>query len=501
MTALELAKRIRKKELSVVEAVKLSLDAIHASEKEIHAFITVAEEEELMKTAGEVQQGIEEGRLTSPLAGVPIAVKDNICTKGLRTTCGSRMLEDFVPGYDATVVRRLRGAGCIIIGKTNMDEFAMGSTTETSYFGATRNPHDTTRVPGGSSGGSAAAVASGDVFLALGSDTGGSIRQPAAYCGLYGLKPTYGAVSRYGLVAYASSMDQIGPMTGSVEDQAALLDVISGWDPCDISRNGEGNEISFLSSVSTVDHGEKPLAGTRIGVPAFDGLLDDGGGDAEVIRRSVRGAASFFEKMGATVEELTIELPEMAVPAYYILACAEASSNLSRFDGVRYGYRAPGCDNVYKMMRRSRSEGFGEEVKRRILLGTYVLSEGYYDAYYLQALRVRRMIREAYDRAFDKYDMLLGPVAPTLPPAIGEMRAARGEFEGCEDTLAVYKNDCFTVTANLLGLPAISFPCGHIGGCPDEAALPVGAQLTGPYFSERKLLQAVRLTEKAEDRK
>ncbi|MDE7297938.1 MAG: Asp-tRNA(Asn)/Glu-tRNA(Gln) amidotransferase subunit GatA [Lachnospiraceae bacterium] len=466
LTAVELGRRIKSGEIGVREAVEAQLDAISAKEDKYHCYITVLREEALAR-ADEVQKGIREGRYTSPLAGVPVAVKDNICMRGVRTTCASKMLEEFRPPYSAAVVEKLEAAGTVILGKTNMDEFAMGSTTETSFFGETKNPWDITRVPGGSSGGAAAAVAAGEAFAALGSDTGGSIRQPSAFCGVTGIKPTYGTVSRYGLIAYASSLDQIGPIARNVEDCAALLELIAGRDERDstsVTREGP----AFGSALSG------GVRGMRIGIPR--GYFS-GGLDAEV-KDAVLAAAGVLQEQGAEVEESELEAVDYAIPAYYVIASAEAGSNLSRYDGVKYGYRAPGCGGLQEVYKKTRSEGFGEEVRRRMLIGAFVLSSGYYDAYYGKAMKVREVIRQGFDRAFERYDMLLGPTAPTTAPKLG---ASLG------DPLKMYLGDIYTVAVNLAGLPAISLPCGR-----DRAGLPIGLQLIGRPFGERELIRAAR---------
>jgi aspartyl-tRNA(Asn)/glutamyl-tRNA(Gln) amidotransferase subunit A len=464
LTALELGRKIQAGEISVEEAVRTQLDMIREREGEYHCYITVLEEEALA-CAKKVQEGIRTGEYTSPLAGVPIAVKDNICTEGIRTTCASKILENFKPPYNATVVKKLDAAGMIVLGKTNMDEFAMGSTTETSYFGATKNPRDITRVPGGSSGGSAAAVAAGEAFLALGSDTGGSIRQPSAFCGVVGIKPTYGTVSRYGLIAYASSLDQIGPIGKDVADCAAMLSVIAGGDIKD-STSVQQKEFSYLGALAD------DISGMRIGIPR--GYLGKGLDDE--VRSAVLSAADLLRKRGAMVEEFDLEAVDYAIPAYYVIACAEASSNLSRYDGVKYGFRTEDYEGLEEMYRRTRTEGFGEETKRRMMIGAFVLSSGYYDAYYNKALKVKAVIKRGFDRAFEKYDLILGPTAPTTALKLGE---------NLSDPLKMYLGDIYTVSVNLAGLPAISLPCGR-----DKAGLPVGLQLIGKPFGEREILRA-----------
>jgi aspartyl-tRNA(Asn)/glutamyl-tRNA(Gln) amidotransferase subunit A len=464
MTATELSAAIRRGEIRVADAVKQALAEIREKDGEIHAFLTVDEEGALRK-AEEIQKKIDAGELTGPLAGVPIAVKDNICTKGLRTTCASRILENFVPTYQAEAADRLEEAGMVIIGKTNMDEFAMGSTTETSAFGPTQNPAAPGHVPGGSSGGSCAAVASGMVPLALGSDTGGSIRQPSSFCGVTGMKPTYGTVSRYGLIAYGSSLDQIGPVAGNVADCAALLDVIAAYDEKD-STSMKRDRYGFSDAL------KKDVKGMKIGIPKEyfgDGLAKD-------VKDRILEAAELLKNAGAQVEECHLGLIDYAIPTYYVIACAEASSNLERFDGVKYGYRAADYEDLDDMYKKSRSEGFGPEVKRRIMLGSFVLSSGYYDAYYLKALRVKALIKEAFDRVFSEYDMILAPAAPDTAPRMGS---------SLEDPLKMYLSDIYTVSVNLCGLPGITIPVGK-----DRNGLPVGMQLIGNRCEEAKLLQA-----------
>lgn len=464
LTALELAGKIRSGEISVAEAVRAQLDVIAEKEKDYHCYITILEEEALER-AGEVQEGIRTGRYTSPLAGVPVAVKDNICMKGIKTTCGSKILENFRPPYDAAAMEKLYEAGMVVVGKTNMDEFAMGSTTETSYFGATRNPRDISRVPGGSSGGSAAAVAAGEALLALGSDTGGSIRQPSAFCGVVGIKPTYGTVSRYGLIAYASSLDQIGVIGKNVADSAAMLSVISGSDVRDSTSVGQ-KEYHYMEALG------KDISGMRIGIPR--GYF--GGGLSEEVKSAVLSAAQMFREKGAVVEEFDLEAVDYAVPAYYVIACAEASSNLSRYDGVKYGFRAKDYEGLEEMYQLSRSEGFGQEAKRRMMIGAFVLSSGYYDAYYNKALKVKTVIKRGFDRAFLKYDLILGPTTPTTALKLGE---------SLPDPLKMYLGDIYTVSVNLAGLPAISLPCGQA-----KNGLPIGLQLIGKPFGEKQIIRA-----------
>lgn len=463
-TALQLAEKIKHKEISVTEAVQATLEQIHQAEPEIHSYVTL-DEEGALKQAAEIQEKMNRGELEGPLAGVPAAIKDNLCTEGLRTTCSSRILENFVPTYTAEAVLSLQKAGAVILGKTNMDEFAMGSTTETSAFGITRNPWNPKHVPGGSSGGSCAAVAAQECFYALGSDTGGSIRQPAAFCGVTGLKPTYGTVSRYGLIAYGSSLDQIGPVAKDVADCAAVLEVITSYDRKD-STSLNRKDTDFTSAL------KKDVKGMKIGIPK-DYLGEGLNGE---VRESVLEAAKVLEAQGALVEEFDLSLVEYAIPAYYVIACAEASSNLARFDGVKYGYRSQEYEGLHQMYKKSRSEGFGPEVKRRIMLGSFVLSSGYYDAYYLKALRTKALIKQAFDQAFETYDVILGPAAPTTAPEIGK---------SLEDPLKMYLGDIYTVSVNLAGLPAMTLPCGI-----DRKGLPIGLQLIGGCFQEKKILQA-----------
>ena len=470
MTAVELSAAIRAGQVTAVEAVEEMLAGIEERDALYNCYVTVDREGALAQ-AQAVQAQIEAGELTGPLAGVPVAVKDNLCTKGLRTTCASRMLENFVPTYTAEAVVNLRKAGAVILGKTNMDEFAMGSTTETSAYGVTRNPWNREHVPGGSSGGSAAAVAAGECICALGSDTGGSIRQPAAYCGMVGMKPTYGTVSRYGLIAYGSSLDQIGPLTKDVRDCAAVLEAITSHDVKD-STSLQRQDTDFMAALT------EDVRGMRIGIPndyLGEGLDED-------VRAAVLKAAEELAGRGAVVERFDLSLVEYAIPAYYTIAAAEASSNLERFDGIKYGHRTTDDAGLHSMYRKSRSEGFGEEVKRRIMLGSFVLSSGYYDAYYLKALRVKALIKKAFDEAFAKYDVILGPVARTTAPRLGESLA---------DPLKMYLGDIYTIAVNLAGLPAISLPCGK-----DRKGLPIGLQLIGDCFQEKKLIRAAYTYEK-----
>lgn len=464
MTALELGKKIQNRELSAVDAVRAYLRQIDKVEGKVHGFVTV-DREGALKRAQEVQCRIDGGELQTPIAGVPVAVKDNLCTKDMLTTCGSKILENFKPSYTAEAVRNLEKAGAVVIGKTNMDEFAMGSTTETSYYGVTRNPWNLEHVPGGSSGGSCAAVAAEECAFALGSDTGGSIRQPSSFCGVAGIKPTYGTVSRYGLVAYGSSLDQIGPIAKSVEDCAAILEIIASHDPKD-STSARRESYDFTGAL--VDD----VKGMRIGIPQ-DYFIP--GLDKEV-KEHILQAAKVLEEKGAVVEEFDLSLVQYAIPAYYVIASAEASSNLSRFDGVKYGYRAKEYEGLHNMYKKSRSEGFGAEVKRRIMLGSFVLSSGYYDAYYLKALKTKALIKQAFDKAFEKYDVILAPAAPTTAPKLGE---------SLSDPLKMYLGDIYTISVNLAGLPGISIPVGT-----DSKGLPVGMQIIGSCFDEADILRA-----------
>ena len=453
LTALELAQKLHSGEVTQQEAVEAARTRIDAAQPLNNAFLTLTDPAPAADLSA------------SPLAGVPMAYKDNICTRGVATTCASKILEGFVPCYDATVVERLTAAGAVSMGKLNMDEFAMGSTSETSHYGPVKNPWDLTRAAGGSSGGAAAAVAAGEVWYAIGSDTGGSIRQPAAYCGVTGMKPTYGTVSRYGLIAYASSLDQMGPIAKSAADCAAVLDVIQGRDPRD-GTSLDAPAGGLLSSLTG------DLRGKKIGLPAdcFGQGLDS------EVRSAVLAAAEVLKARGAQVEEFALPVMEYVVPTYYIIACAEASSNLSRFDGVKYGWRAEDYGDLTDLYCKTRTQGFGAEVKRRVLLGTFVLSSGYYDAYYKKALQVKALIKKAFDQAFAKYDLLLTPVAPTTAPKLGE---------SLSDPLKMYLSDIYTVSVNLAGLPALSMPCGF-----DGKGLPIGAQLIGPPLGDGVVLNA-----------
>lgn len=469
LTAVELGKKIKAGEVTVKEAVEAAFAQIEKVEGDVHSFVTLTKEQAL-KDAGEIQKKIDAGELTGPLAGVPVALKDNLCTKGVLTTCSSKILNNFVPTYTAQAVENLQKAGAVIIGKTNMDEFAMGSTTETSAYGVTKNPWNLEHVPGGSSGGSCAAVAAEECSYALGSDTGGSIRQPSSFCGVTGLKPTYGTVSRYGLVAYASSLDQIGPVGKDVSDCAALLEIIAGHDTKD-STSMKREDLQFSKELTG------DIKGMKFGVP--EEYLAEGL-DPEV-KASFMGVLDTLKELGAEVEFFSIKTMEYMIPAYYIIASAEASSNLERFDGVKYGFRAAEYEGLHDMYKKTRTAGFGEEVKRRIMLGSFVLSSGYYDAYYLKALRTKALIKKEFDQAFSKYDVLLAPASPFTAPKIGE---------SLKDPLAMYLGDIYTVAVNLCGLPGITVPCGK-----DSKGLPIGIQMIGDCFMEKKILRAAHAYE------
>ncbi|HOV78985.1 MAG TPA: Asp-tRNA(Asn)/Glu-tRNA(Gln) amidotransferase subunit GatA [Bacillota bacterium] len=462
LTAHELHGLLTKKEISAEELCETVFERIEAADDKICAYITRTKELALER-ARHVDGLIRNGEGVSPLSGIPVAVKDNICTDGVRTTAASKILANFVPPYSATVVKRLDAAGAVMTGKTNMDEFAMGSSTENSAFFTTRNPWDTGRVPGGSSGGSAAAVAAGEAVCALGSDTGGSIRQPASFCGVVGIKPTYGAVSRFGLIAFASSLDQIGAFSRDVTDCAQMLNVICGHDPLDSTsaRFDVPDYTGFLIN---------DVRGIKIGVP--EEYMAEGTDPG--VRGAIEKAMALFESLGAVVEYTTLPHSEYALPTYYLIAPAEASSNLARYDGVRYGFRAEDAGDVIDMFVKTRSRGFGAEVKRRIMLGTYALAAGYYDAYYLKALKVRTLIKEDFDRALEKYDVLISPVSPTTAFRIGEKTG---------DPLQMYLSDICTISVNLAGIPGISIPCGFAEG------MPVGLQIMGRHFDEGMLLR------------
>ncbi len=472
LTMHELLDLLRSGQITSEEATRSVLERIEAVDPQVKAYITVCAEEAL-DAARQADEARARGK-EAPLLGCPISIKDVICTQGIRTTCGSKMLENFIPPYDATVVERLKAAGAVIVGKTNMDEFAMGSSTENSAFFPTANPWDLSRIPGGSSGGSAAAVAADECLASLGSDTGGSIRQPASHCGIVGLKPTYGRVSRFGLVAFASSLDQIGPMTKDVTDAALLLSVISGYDAKDSTSVAE--PVPDYRQFLKVD-----LKGLKIGVPREYFIP---GMDQEV-ESAVREALTLMEKEGAELVEISLPHSQYAVAAYYIIAPAEASSNLARYDGVKYGFRAQEYTDLLSLYKKTRSEGFGAEVKRRIMLGTYALSAGYYDAFYLKASRVRTLIVEDFKKAFSLCDVIATPVAPT--PAF-----ARGEK--LDDPLQMYLSDVFTIATNLAGIPGISIPCGF-----SKEGLPIGLQLMAPHFEEGRLLQVAYSFEQLTD--
>jgi len=467
MNALELSVAIKEKKIGVVEAVSKYIDLIEKTDKQFNAFLAMSKDKALA-SAKAVQERINSGESLSPLAGVPIAIKDNISTMGIATTCASKMLDGYTPVFNATAVEKLEKAGMIVVGKLNMDEFAMGGSSETGVFGPVRNPWDVSRVSGGSSGGSVVAVMSHEIPLALGSDTGGSIRQPCSFCGATGIKPTYGSVSRYGLIAYASSLDQIGPIARNIDDCASLLSIISGPDDRD-------STCVIEKPFNFVQKNTDRLDGVKIGLPRnyFASGIDDG------VKQAVLAAAKEFEAAGAIIEEFDMPLMDYIIHAYYIIACAEASSNLSRYDGLKYGYRSANAKTLSDVYRLSRNEGFGLEVKRRIMLGSFVLSSGYYDAYYKKALQVRALLKDAYNQLFKRFDMLISPVAPTAAYKIGE---------NIDDPMKMYMGDIYTVSINLAGLPAVALPCGFNG-----QNLPVGFQLIGDAFSEEKLVGAAQV--------
>lgn len=458
----EYAELLKQRKLSSVELTKQYLARIEKADAQIGSYITVCPDEALA-AAGKADERIAKGEATL-LTGIPVGIKDNICTEGITTTCASKMLYNFVPPYDATVTKRLKNEGAVILGKLNMDEFAMGSSTESSYFKKTKNPYDLTRVPGGSSGGSAASVSADLAPYALGSDTGGSIRQPAAFCGNVGLKPTYGLVSRFGLIAFASSLDQIGSFTKDVTDCAIVLNAIAGYDKMD-STSVDADKTDYTKALGL------PLKGMKVGVPKQ--YLESG--IQSEIREAVENAIKVYEMLGAECEECSLPLSKFALPAYYLISSAEASSNLARFDGIKYGYRAEEYHGLADLYERTRSEGFGEEVKRRIMLGTYALSSGYYDAYYKKAQQVRGLIKRDFAACFEKYDVLLTPTTPTTAYKFGEK----------SDPVAMYMGDICTVAVNIAGLPAISIPAGL-----DKKGMPIGIQLIANSFEERKLLTA-----------
>ena len=462
LTVHELQEKLKNKELTVTQIIDAYTENIENRENDVQAFVTTLNNE-AKKQAQEIQEKIDNGEELEEFAGIPIGIKDNMCTKGVKTTCSSRMLENFIAPYDATVVEKLNDENIINLGKLNMDEFAMGGSTEYSYFKKTRNPWNLNKVPGGSSGGSAAAVAAGMVPWALGSDTGGSIRQPSSFCGIVGLKPTYGLVSRYGLVAFASSLDQIGPITKDVKDSAMLLNLIAGHDKKDTTSE-EREKIDYTKCL------QNDVKGLKIGVPKeFFGE-----GINQEVKESLEKAMQTYKDMGAIVEEISLDIAKYSLATYYIIACAEASSNLGRFDGIRYGYRAKDFKNIRELFVKSRSEGFGPEVKRRIILGTYVLSSGYYDAYYKKAQQVRTLVMNEFQKAFEKYDVILTPTSPTVAFDIGSKS---------NNPLEMYLADICTVSVNIAGLPGISIPCGV-----DKEGMPVGMQLIGNKFEEEKLL-------------
>ncbi len=465
MTAFEIKKGIEEGKFTSEEIVKKLFERIKEVDPKVEAYITLCEEEAI-KCAKAVDEKVKKGEKLGKFGGVPIAIKDNICTDGIKTTCASKILEDFIPPYDATVIEKLKAEDAVIIGKTNMDEFAMGSSTENSAFMKTKNPWDFKRVPGGSSGGSAAVVAAGIAPVSLGSDTGGSIRQPAAFCGVVGLKPTYGLISRFGLVAFASSLDQIGPFGKTVEDCAMTLEVIAGYDKMDSTSSREEVETDYLSAL------DGSVKGLKIGVPKeFFGK-----GLNEEIKASLEKVMEKLKEMGAIVEETTMPITEEGLSSYYIISSAEASSNLDRYDGIRYGYRAKDYESVDDLMAQTRTEGFGKEVKRRIMLGTYALSSGYYDAYYNRAQKLRKEIRRQFKETLEKYDLILSPTSPVLPFLSGEKS---------ENPMEMYLADIYTVNINLAGVPALSLPCGF-----SKEGLPIGIQIIGPHFGEKKILKA-----------
>lgn len=474
LTAVELGKKIKSGEVRVVDAVNAAFDQIEAVEKDINSYVTVYKKEEVLEKAEHIQKLIDEGQLTGPLAGVPVAIKDNMCTRDKLTTCSSKILGNFYPTYSAEAVINLEKAGAVIIGKTNMDEFAMGSTTETSFYGPTKNPWNKGHVPGGSSGGSCAAVAAEECSYALGSDTGGSIRQPSSFCGVTGIKPTYGTVSRYGLIAYGSSLDQIGPVAKDVTDCTTILETIASYDSKD-STSVKRDDYNFTEALV------EDVKGLKIGIPKDyfgEGLEPE-------VKKAILKAVDVLKDKGAIVEEFDLSLVEYAIPAYYVIASAEASSNLSRFDGVKYGYRTEEYNGLHNMYKKTRSEGFGEEVKRRIMLGSFVLSSGYYDAYYLKALRTKALIKKAFDEAFAKYDVIIGPAAPTTAPKLGD---------SLSDPIKMYLGDIYTISVNLAGLPGISVPCGQ-----DSNGLPIGMQIIGDCFKEKNIIRAAYTFEQAKN--
>ena len=471
LTVHELQEKIKNKELTISQITKAYVDRINEKEKDVNSFITTLTDEAIEKSK-EIEEKVNNGELNSELAGIPIGIKDNMCTKGVKTTCASKMLENFVAPYDATVVEKLNKEGMINLGKLNMDEFAMGASTEYSALAKTRNPWNLNTVPGGSSGGSAAAVAANLVPWALGSDTGGSIRQPASFCGVVGLKPTYGLVSRYGLVAFASSLDQIGPITKDVTDSAILLNLLVGHDEKD-TTSLDMPKIDYTKTL------KNDVKGLKIGIPKeffAEGINKE-------VKEKLDEAIEKYKELGAEIEEFSLDIAEYALATYYIIACAEASSNLGRFDGIRYGYRTKNYENLKDIYINSRSEGFGAEVKRRIILGTYVLSSGYYDAYYKKAQQVRTLVKEKFNKAFEKYDVILTPTSPTVAFEVGTRS---------NNPLEMYLADICTVSVNIAGLPGISVPCGV-----DSKGMPIGMQLIGNRFEEGKILNAAYTYEQA----
>ena len=471
----ELQDRFTQGDLRATDIVRAYLLRISQVESKVKAYTTLIDKDTLLAEAEAIDKDLEAWRKTMPFMAMPLAIKDNICTQGVRTTCGSTMLEHFIPPYDSTVMTALRGHRCLLLGKTNLDEFAMGSSTEHSAFGPSRNPWNPTFIPGGSSGGSAAAVAADECVAALGSDTGGSIRQPAACCGVVGLKPTYGRVSRYGLVAFASSLDQIGPITKTVHDAAILLNVLAGHDPLD-STSSEQPVADFTKAVR-----KKDVKKLKLGVPKeyFTEGLD------EEVEQAVRASIDEFRNLGGEIKEVSLPATDWAVATYYVIATAEASSNLARYDGVKYGFRSKDSNNLLEMYEKTRAEGFGSEVKRRIMLGTYVLSAGYYDAYYGKAQAVRTLIRQEFNSVFKEVDLLITPTMPTLPFELGEK---------LQDPLQMYLSDVYTISASLAGIPAISLPCGF-----SKTGLPIGVQIMGRPFEEDKVLRAAHAYEQATD--
>ena len=464
LTVHELQEKLKNKEITITEITKAYIDRINQKEKDVQAFVTLLTDDAL-EQAKRIQDKVEKGEIKGEFAGIPIGIKDNMCTKGVKTTCSSKMLEDFVSPYDATVIEKLNEQHIIDLGKLNMDEFAMGGSTEYSYFKKTRNPWNLNKVPGGSSGGSAAAVAANLVPWALGSDTGGSIRQPSSFCGVVGLKPTYGLVSRYGLVAFASSLDQIGPITKDVKDCAMLLNLIAGHDEKDTTSSNM-EKIDYTKCL------KNDVKGLKIGVPKeFFGK-----GINEEVKESLEKAIETYKELGAEIEEFSLDIAQYALATYYIVACAEASSNLGRFDGIRYTYRTPEFKNLKELYKKSRSEGFGPEVKRRIILGTYVLSSGYYDAYYKKAQQVRTLVMKEFNKGFERYDVILTPTSPTVSFDIGSKS---------NNPLEMYLADICTVSVNIAGLPGISIPCGV-----DKEGMPIGMQLIGNKFCEETILNA-----------